>query len=129
MHEWALAEAIVKYATNICVDRSVLRISVALGRLQAVDREVLLFALNSIFETMGMSPRIELRDVEARFRCRKCGYSWCYSDLALDEGVKEAIHFLPEAVHAFVKCPRCGSHDFEIVEGRGVSVEEVVCSG
>ncbi len=127
MHEWALAEAIARYAMRVCAGRSVAKLRVSLGTLQAIDREVLEFALNSIFETSNLRPSIELRDTEAVFRCRKCGYVWRYSEITLDDEVREAIHFLPEVVHSFVKCPRCGSHDFEVVEGRGVRVDEVVC--
>jgi len=128
LHEWALAEAIVRYCESKCGNLRVSRVVVRLGTLQAIDREVLRFALSAILESEGVKDvEIVLEDEEAVFRCRKCGFSWRYSDLELDEATREAIHFLPEAVHAFVKCPKCGSRDFEVVKGRGVEVPEVVC--
>lgn len=128
MHEWALAEAIAKYAKSLCGSRGVSRIVVKLGTLQAIDREVLSFALSTIFESEGFrDAEVVLEDEEAVFRCRRCGATWRYSEVELDEALREAIHFLPEAVHSFVRCPRCGSRDFEVVKGRGVEVTEVVC--
>jgi hydrogenase nickel incorporation protein HypA/HybF len=44
---------------------------------------------------------------------------------SLDEEAREAIHFLPEAAHAYIRCPKCGSPDFEILSGRGVWLESV----
>jgi Zn finger protein HypA/HybF involved in hydrogenase expression len=37
----------------------------------------------------------------------------------------EAIHFIPELSHAFVRCPECGSPDFIILAGRGITLERV----
>ena len=34
----------------------------------------------------------------------------------------EAIHFIPELAHAFLECPSCQSPDFELLQGRGVSI-------
>ncbi len=129
MHEWALAEAIAKYSLSKCNPGRVSKVVVKLGSLQAIDREVLSFALNAIFESEGCKGvELVLEDEEAMFRCRKCGTTWRYSDVELDEALREAIHFLPEAVHSFVRCPNCGSRDFEVVKGRGIDVVEVVCS-
>ena len=38
---------------------------------------------------------------------------------------REAIHFVPESAHAFLRCPACKSPDFEISKGRGVWVERI----
>ena len=37
----------------------------------------------------------------------------------------EAIHLLPETIHVYGRCPSCGSPDFEVVRGRGVSIGSV----
>jgi hydrogenase nickel incorporation protein HypA/HybF len=39
----------------------------------------------------------------------------------MSQDVRESIHFLPESIYAYYRCPRCGSIDFEIVKGRGIS--------
>ena len=38
----------------------------------------------------------------------------------MTEEISEAIHFVPEMAHVYIKCKECGSPDFEVIEGRGV---------
>lgn len=126
MHEWALAEAVVlalaSYARRAGLGR-LRRVVLGLGELQAVDREVFELALGETLKTHGLEVEsYELVTEEALFECRACGFSWGLRELALPDEVREAIHFLPEAAYAYVRCPRCGSPDFSIVRGRGVSI-------
>ncbi len=128
MHEWALAEAIVEYVKKVTGDsRTVKRLTISLGELQAIDKEVLSFSLTEIFKAEGIEVS-DLRLVEepALFKCRRCGYEWGLRDVDVDPGTRELIHFVPEAAHSYIRCPKCGSRDFEVVEGRGVKVVEVV---
>ena len=128
MHEWALAEAIVDYITKVSGGKKRFkRVSVKLGELQSIDEEILRFSINEILKADGIHVK-ELRFGKdpAIFRCRNCGYEWSLKDMEMDEEVKELIHFVPEAVHTYFKCPKCGSRDFEIVGGRGVYVVEVI---
>ncbi len=37
----------------------------------------------------------------------------------------ESIHFIPEVAHTYIKCPKCGSPDFEIIKGRGIWLEKI----
>ena len=45
------------------------------------------------------------------------------------EQEREAIHFLPESAHAYLRCPGCGGPDFVLAAGRGVSIEAVELEG
>ncbi len=126
VHEWALAEAVAEYVKGVAGEGCV-KIVVSLGELQAVDEEVFRFALNEILKELGLRIKeLIIEREECVLRCRRCGHTWRLSDLSLDEGVREAIHFVPEVVHSYVKCPKCGSRDFEVIRGRGVWVREVV---
>jgi hydrogenase nickel incorporation protein HypA/HybF len=58
-------------------------------------------------------------------KCRVCGTTWQFNIRKLDEQTAEAIHFVPEVAHTYIKCPKCGSPDFEILNGRGVWLESV----
>ncbi|NPA05696.1 MAG: hydrogenase nickel incorporation protein HypA [Crenarchaeota archaeon] len=129
MHEWALAEAVLKTLYDTLGCRRVDRLVLGLGELQAIDRDVFLFALKTLAEEMGGIGRVEVREVEARFRCRRCGYEWTLKGAGLGEEEREAIHFVPEAVHVYLSCPRCGSHDFEVVSGRGLAIIDVEGEG
>ncbi len=131
MHEWALAEAVIMSVVEYAKSRGasgVKRVVVSLGELQAVDKEILSFALEELRK--GASIHIDefvLEDEEAAFRCRACGFEWRLRDVGdLGEEIREYIHFVPEVVHTYLRCPKCGSPDFEVVRGRGIKIKEVV---
>ena len=131
MHEWALAEAVVmsvvEYARSRGASR-VKRVVVSLGELQAIDKEILSFALEELRKNAPIPiDEFVLEEEEAVFRCRACGFEWRLRDVGdLGEEVREYIHFVPEVVHTYLRCPKCGSPDFEVVRGRGVRIKEVV---
>ena len=123
MHEWALAEALVSAASETARKeglRKVTEVRVRVGELQQIERSVLVFALSQLRKAELEDARFRIEKQRARLRCRVCGRTWTFSRKDLDEDVVEAIHFVPEVAHAYVKCPRCGSPDFEVQEGRGV---------
>ncbi len=127
VHEWALAEAIAEYVEQQAKGRPVKKLVISLGVLQSIDREILDFALKNILEDRNLRiGSIEYVDEEVVLRCKRCGYEWKPSMDEVDESVREAIHFVPEAVYSYFKCPRCGSRDFEIVSGRGISIKEMI---
>ena len=121
MHEWALANAVVKSIAELSRKGFRGRVDVVLGELQSIDEDVFSFALKTLMEEEGLEG-ISYRLVreKARFKCRRCGGEWSLEQLEITSEDKEAIHFLPEAVHAIVKCPYCGSRDYEVTSGRGV---------
>lgn len=129
MHEWALAEAIISGVNdyvNKIGRKEVGKVVVRLGELQSIDKEILRFALNELVKDSAVKiDEIVLKDEEAVFRCRKCGHEWRLKDVEFSEEVKEAIHFVPEVVHTYMKCPGCQSTDFEVVKGRGVWIESI----
>ena len=131
MHEWALAEAVVESILEELEGRkvrSVDSVTLALGTLQNVDEAVFREGLTS-FIPSGFpleEDRFSLVEEEAEFLCRACGKKWTYSqEQTLEEDDRESIHFLPEAAHSFLSCPSCGSPDFEILKGRGVSITSI----
>lgn len=125
VHEWALAEAIVEYVAQLSPGAGsvVEELELRLGALQSIDREVLDFALHELFREKGLVvEKITYSEVEPKLHCRRCGFEWSIDLNSVSETVREAVHFVPEAVHSFFTCPRCGSRDFEVVGGRGVEI-------
>ncbi|MDA8236834.1 MAG: hydrogenase nickel incorporation protein HypA [Chloroflexi bacterium] len=129
MHEWALAEAVVAKAAEVARARDLARVVevvVGLGELQDVDREALAFGLAAAQRSVpGLEEaRFAFEVEQARCSCRPCGHAWALRESldALPEEDRESIHLLPEVVHLYVACPSCGSPDFAIVGGRGVSL-------
>jgi hydrogenase nickel incorporation protein HypA/HybF len=131
MHEWALAEAVVAAATETArqqklavVDEIVLNI----GELQAIDNEM----FTSLVRDQLVNAAAEMRNAKVRavrgaaaFECQACRKEFSEQDAKVGEEEREAIHFVPEMAHVYMRCPACGSPDFSIVRGRGVFIQEI----
>jgi hydrogenase nickel incorporation protein HypA/HybF len=133
MHEWALADAVLEAASSALAGRNpacLRSVTVLLGELQAVEREIFDTALATLLEERPFhTAAFVVETVPAGFSCTACGKEWDLSSMpSLDLQVKEAIHFLPEAANAYLRCPACGSPDFRLSRGRGVSLKEIVLS-
>ena len=134
MHEWALAEAMISTILNTAKEKGakeIIEAKIKVGRLQQIEADVLNFAFRELVKKTPLEKtEIKLESEDARFKCGACGFEWNFSDVmnALDEDEHEAIHFVPDLAHAFVRCPRCDSPDFETLGGRGVWVEYVKIS-
>ncbi len=130
MHEWALADAVVE-ATRAALgarDPSCLRgVTVQVGELQAIDREIFSFALETILSQGPYRHSLfHLETEKASFRCQACGRDWAMDETAgMTDTEREAIHFLPESAHAFIRCPSCGSPDYRVEKGRGVRISSL----
>jgi hydrogenase nickel incorporation protein HypA/HybF len=127
MHEWALADAVIEATSSALGSRdpACLRgVTVTVGELQAIDHEVFSFALRTLQEERPFRSAVYRLETEpARFRCGSCAREWSLAEASsIDAQTREAIHFLPEVAHAFLRCPSCGSPDYRVESGRGVSI-------
>jgi hydrogenase nickel incorporation protein HypA/HybF len=128
MHEWALAEAIITTASQIAEKEGlseVTEVKIKVGELQQVEYDILKFALSQLKTAKLQNAKFQIETIKAKLKCRVCGNQWFFSKESLDEKTAEAIHFVPEIAHTYIKCPKCGSPDFEILEGRGIWLESV----
>ncbi len=128
MHEWALAEAVVATATQIAEKEGlsqVTEVTVKIGELQQIERGIFRFALQHLKPANFKNTKFHLKTAKTTLRCRVCGDTWSFSKRNLDKKTAEAIHFVPEVAHVYIKCPKCGSPDFEIIKGRGISLENI----
>jgi hydrogenase nickel incorporation protein HypA/HybF len=130
MHEWALAEAVVSSVERLYEDngaRKVLAVDVLVGELQHIDMEVFRLGLDSLLDGRPFGPEVfQFHTEKASFRCRSCKREWTLEQhTELSEEEREAIHFLPEAAHVYMRCPSCGSPDFVPEKGRGVRIRSV----
>ena len=128
MHEWALAEALISTVIQVSKKeglRKIFEIEVRIGELQDIDLEIFKFALIQLKPDYLKDAEFKFKMVKTKLKCRVCGHEWSPRKDELDESVREAIHFIPEITHAYLRCPRCGSIDFDIIEGRGVWLEYV----
>jgi hydrogenase nickel incorporation protein HypA/HybF len=128
MHEWALAEAVIATAQQIAEKeklKEVKEVTVKIGELQQVERRILHFALSQLKPANYKNAKFRIIKAKTELKCRVCGNTWLFRKQKLDESTAEAIHFVPEVAHTYIKCPKCGSPDFEISEGRGVWLENI----
>ncbi|MFX1352160.1 MAG: hydrogenase nickel incorporation protein HypA [Promethearchaeota archaeon] len=133
MHEWALAEAVVSTALRVLKEKGlekVSKITVKIGRLQQVEIDLFEFALKEIKRTHGPiieNATIEIETENAVLRCRACQQQWLFEESLekLKTEDAEAIHFIPEVAHVYIRCPKCNSPDFEVLKGRGVWIASI----
>ena len=133
MHEFALADAVMRAALSTARSEGLTRITsihIRVGELQQIKQDVFEFACRETrppnepaLETTEVTVEIE----PATFHCRACGEEFPLAEARGAAGAdeKEAIHFVPELAHAFMTCPACSSPDFEIIGGRGVAIDSI----
>lgn len=131
MHEWALAEGVINTAIEVAEENNaseIVEIKIKVGSLQKVDREAFEFALKEISkDTIAEKSEKNIIIEDAVLECRVCGEVWEYDNTeeGLPEDEIESIHFVPDLVHTYIRCPECKSPDFEVIEGRGVWIDSV----
>jgi hydrogenase nickel insertion protein HypA len=133
MHELALADSVVKAALSAADDDGmdrIERIVVKIGELQQIRRDLFEFSLTEVLPAQDarlVGVKFDISEEPVRFQCRSCGTEYGRGEAGIDnDGDQgEAIHFIPELSHAFARCPSCGSPDFEIRAGRGITLERI----
>ena len=123
MHEWALAEGVISTARKFAEENGLTKVTevvVVIGELQQVEHDVLEFAFEQLKTKLFEEAKFVLKAEPAKFKCRNCGHEWTFKAQELSEDISEAIHFVPEMAHVYIKCTECGSPDFEVSKGRGV---------
>lgn len=132
MHEWALAEAIISSVRGFAGTKKLKRVSeinLLFGEMQNVDEDIFWSAVSEIVEgdEMFRDLRVRIGREKTLLRCNSCGKEWEFSakEGGMGEDELEAVHFVPEVSQVYMKCPGCGSRDFEILKGRGIRIKSV----
>ncbi len=134
MHEWALAESILVSSIEAAEKeklKKITKITVQLGELQQINKEIFQKAIDDLMSAhknkLLEKTEIKIDIEETELRCNNCENTWKFSEFKnkLNKDESEAIHFIPEVAFVHSRCPKCGSPDFEIEKGRGVSITEI----
>jgi hydrogenase nickel incorporation protein HypA/HybF len=133
MHEWALAEAVLKTAIEVAHKEQIIKITkitVQLGEMQQINEEIFRFILNELVEMYRKdfhNVKIDLIMEKTMLQCNHCAHAWPFgsSKHALDSDESESIHFIPEVALVHTRCPQCGRPDFRITKGRGVTIASI----
>jgi len=108
MHELAIAESVVRIASEHARGRRVVAVHVTAGHLRQVVPDALAFAFELVaLGTPLEGARLELREVPARVRCHTCGAE------SEQDGFPLA-------------CDACSGFDVEVTGGEELMVEELV---
>ncbi len=142
MHEWSLAEAVINSLIRLAEEKSITafdEVEITYGEI--MELEVLVF--RTAFEELSKGTPLEgtrliLKEEKAMFKCNACGAEWDletvekilaeeFSVIEEPLGTRESpLHFLPHLAPALLKCPSCGSRDFDLASGKGLYISRVV---
>ena len=133
MHEWALAESILTAAVDEAKKQKLKKIDeivISIGELQQIEKDIFQFALDEMIKIQDnilKNVKTVIKIEKSTMKCNHCKTEWGFDDIKrkLGEDESEAIHFLPEVAIVHSRCMKCGSPDFEIVAGRGVSITSI----
>ena len=130
MHEWALAESILTTAVEAAEKeklKTITEIKVGICELQQIEQDIFEFALDEIIKEQGgklKGVKITIETEKSILKCKSCENKWEFNNIKkkLNEDESESIHFIPEVAFVHTRCTKCGSPDFEITTGRGISI-------
>lgn len=133
MHEWALAESVIKSSIAAAEKeklKKITQITVRLGALQQIADDIFKFALDELVNAYAekfQDVTINIETEETELQCKKCEHTWQFKDMKnnLTDDEAESIHFIPEVAFVHTRCPKCNSPDFRITKGRGVTVSSI----
>ncbi len=132
MHEWALAESVIVSSIKAAEKEKLSKIKeiiILIGELQQIENEIFEFALNEVVKTYDILKEVKFTiEIEkTKLKCNNCNENWGFDKIKkkINEDESEAIHFIPEVAFVHTRCPKCGSPDFEIISGRGVSISQI----
>ncbi len=117
MHEFSLALSMVEYLEKVAKDHGlekVLEVHVRLGGLTHVNPGQLAFAFKLAAEgTVLEGAKLKIKRRSVKGRCLSCGKVFT---------IRRAQNFI---LQEEVKCPRCGSEEFTLVDDRELVVERI----
>ncbi len=130
MHELVIVGGIIEAVSELArkEEKGIRSFTVAVGELASFDRKLIKGLLHEMKKGTDIEEAIVKIEVEkAEVTCLACRSIWGFSDLVepLSEDEREMIHFLPELVSSFSRCPKCGSRDLKIRSGRGIRVSYI----
>jgi Zn finger protein HypA/HybF involved in hydrogenase expression len=130
LHELSLVEGIIQSVGDLAATngKQVKSVSVSVGELAQFDLRVI---RELLAELKGGTPlegaRIQVRLEKAKVKCLNCKKEWTFGDVVgpLSKDEKEVVHFFPEILSTYSRCPSCNRNYLEIEKGRSVRIAEV----
>ncbi|MBW9141628.1 MAG: hydrogenase/urease maturation nickel metallochaperone HypA [Candidatus Aramenus sp.] len=135
MHEWSVAEAVIRTVVNWASENHVTqvkKVKVGIPSFSFLDVEI----LKEAFDTMKSDSPLDKAELEVvfkdpTFKCRNCGLSFSLKDvrdqlesLKGEFGEEYPLHLMPALAPSFLKCPKCGSHDI-VAEAQDITIDGI----
>ena len=131
MHELSLVQGIID-AVNDTAEKNGGRVKsfkVGVGELAQFDIRLVRQLLADITKGTPLEgARVVVSLERSSVRCLGCGKDWDFQEVVapISEDEREMVHFLPELLSSYTRCPSCSKSYFEIEKGRSVRIVEVV---
>lgn len=130
MHEMMLVEGIISTILELSHEKKgrVSYFKVSVGEISQFNVELIRYLLIEMVKGTELEDaHIEVDVEKAVVKCLSCGSKLNFQELVdpLSINEREAVHFLPELISSFCRCPSCRMNDFEIEQGRSVRIVEV----
>jgi len=126
MHEWILAEGILKGALGAAKGGSIRKLVLRIGEFRQINPTLLASILKEISKgTEAEGMEVEIETTKGRIECLDCGGEFSFDQLPLTASQKECVHFFPSTLRAF-GCPKCGSPRLRVSGGRELEIKSIV---
>jgi hydrogenase nickel incorporation protein HypA/HybF len=120
MHEFSTAKGIVETILTVAKENGAKRITevnLQIGILTMLNPEQLEFAFQVLTEdTIAKDARLNISYSPMKLICKSCGLS---EDVSVNR-IKDSLEVI-----TLLKCPKCGSNDTEVDEGRSCNIRDI----
>jgi len=121
MHEFSMAQQIFSIVMRVAKENNVkkiLEINIEVGQLTFLNPDQLKFALKVLSEdTIAQDAKIRIEIIQPEIRCNSCKYT---GKISYDGPESHTIYPI-----IFLKCPKCGSTDVEIIRGKECNIKNI----
>ena len=121
MHEFSMAQQIFSIVMKVAKENNVkkiLEINIEVGQLTFLNPDQLKFALKVLSEdTIAQDAKIRIEIIQPEIRCNSCKYT---GRISYDGPESHTIYPI-----IFLKCPKCGSTDVEIIRGKECNIKNI----
>jgi Zn finger protein HypA/HybF involved in hydrogenase expression len=130
VHELSLVQGVIDAVGAEAEEKKgrVLRFEVRVGELAQFDLQLVRDLLKEMKRGTPLeSAKAVVRSERAKVKCMTCGRVWGFKDVVhpMSEDEKEVVHFFPELLSTYSRCPSCSKSYLDIEEGRSVRIARV----
>jgi len=98
--------------------KKILEINIEVGQLTFLNPDQLKFALKILSEdTIAQDAKIRIEIIQPEIRCNSCKYA---GKISYNGPESHTIYPI-----IFLKCPKCGSTDVEIIRGKECNIKNI----